>query len=170
MVDSIYSAIISNPHYQKSGIKLNITGNELKEFITAGVNPDDAEYFVHSTIFELINRKGLKISKIRSGGQSGVDEWGIKAGQQNGLRCSVLAPRGYRFRDENGEEHKGFKTFSDRFKEEYVDYDEWERKDSEGCWAYGMGEFNGFNAIEMLEYDIDLKILHINEREKQNNK
>ena len=167
IVDSIYSAIISNPHYRKSGIKLNVAGNGLKAFKTAGVNPDDVEHFIHHIIFRLINSKGLKISKIRSGGQSGADEWGITAGQQNGLRCSVLAPKGYRFRDENGEDHEGFKEFSDRFKEEYVDYDEWEKTDSESFCAYGFGEFNGFNAIDMLEYDIDLKIMHINEREKQ---
>lgn len=123
IVESIYSAITSNPHYRKSGIKLNIAGNGLKAFKTAGVTPDDAEHFVNYIIFGLVNSKGLKIFKIRSGGQSGADEWGIKAGQQNGLRCSVLAPKGYRFRDENGEEHEGFKEFSDRFKEEYVDYD-----------------------------------------------
>lgn len=44
------------------------------------------------------------------------------------------------------------------------------KKDSESFLAYGFAEFNGFNAIDMLEYDIDLKIMHINEREKQNNR
>lgn len=166
IVESIYSAITTNPHYRDSGIKLNIAGNGLKAFKMAGVNPDDAEHFVHSIIFGLVKSKGLKISMIRSGGQSGVDEWGIKAGQLHYLRCSILAPKGYRFRDENGKEHEGFKEFSDRFKEEYVDYDEWAKEDSESCLAYGLGEFNGFNAIDMLEYDIDLKIMHINEREK----
>lgn len=170
IVEGIYSAITTNPHYKESGIKLNIAGNGLKAYKTAGVNPDDAEFFVIDIIFSLKVIKALKISEIRSGGQSGADEWGIKAGQMHDLRCSILAPKGYRFRDENGEEHEGFEEFSARFKEEYVDYEEWEQKDSESCMAYGFAEFNGFNAIDMLEYDIDLKIMHINEREKQNNK
>ena len=67
-------------------------------------------------------------------------------------------------------QHEGFEEFSNWFKEEYVDYEEWEQKDSESCMAYGFAEFNGFNAIDMLEYDIDLKIMHINERENQNNR
>jgi len=32
-----------------------------------------------------------------------------------------------------------------------------------------MAAFNGFNSIDLLEFDIDLKIMHINEREQVQN-
>lgn len=37
-------------------------------------------------------------------------------------------------------------------------------KDTDGFWTFGLGEFNGFNALNMMEYDIDLKIMHMNAR------
>lgn len=44
----------------------------------------------------------------------------------------------------------------------YIDYDSWEKEDPDTCWNYGLAEFNGSNALEMQEWDIDLKIAHIN--------
>ena len=43
----------------------------------------------------------------------------------------------------------------------YIDYDEWERQDEESCWKYGLCEFNGFNHLDQLEWEIDLKIAHL---------
>ena len=43
----------------------------------------------------------------------------------------------------------------------YIDYDEWDKHDPIGSWDYGMCEFNGFNSLDMLQWDIDLKIAHI---------
>lgn len=46
----------------------------------------------------------------------------------------------------------------------YIDYDAWEEEDSDSFWNYGLCEFNGYNCLEMLEWDIDLKIVHINRK------
>jgi len=43
----------------------------------------------------------------------------------------------------------------------YIDYDEWERQDSEECWWYALAEQNSFNALDMMEWHIDLKIAQL---------
>ena len=43
----------------------------------------------------------------------------------------------------------------------YIDYDEWERLDNDGFWDYGFCSFNGFNSLDMQQWEIDLKIAHI---------
>lgn len=53
--------------------------------------------------------------------------------------------------------------------ESYIDYDAWEKANSKECWSYTSGEFGGFNAIDMLEHDIDVKISHMNQREREQN-
>jgi len=39
------------------------------------------------------------------------------------------------------------------------------QKDEES-FSWGLADFNGFNAIDMLEFEIDLKIMHINARNR----
>ena len=51
--------------------------------------------------------------------------------------------------------------------EAYIDYKAWEKEDSKGCWAYGLADFNGFNAIDMMEDMIDAKIYYMNKREQE---
>ena len=50
--------------------------------------------------------------------------------------------------------------------ESYIDYDAWEAEDSEGCWTFGTADFNIFNAIDMMEDDIDAKIYYLNQKEE----
>ena len=50
--------------------------------------------------------------------------------------------------------------------ETYIDYDAWEKADPTGFWDNALGEFNGFSCIDMLEESIDVKICHLNQREK----
>lgn len=61
---------------------------------------------------------GVKFSMIRSGGQTGVDEAGIQAAQDAGLKCSILAPKGFRMHREPGIELEGLSLFVKRFREE----------------------------------------------------
>ena len=55
---------------------------------------------------------------IRSGGQTGVDEAGIQAAQDAGLKCSILAPKGFRMHRGPGIELEGRSLFVKRFREE----------------------------------------------------
>ena len=43
----------------------------------------------------------------------------------------------------------------------YIDYDEWERLDNDSFWDYALADFNGYNGLDMQQWDIDLKIAHI---------
>jgi hypothetical protein len=113
----------------------------------------------------------VKILEVRSGGQSGVDEAGIIAAQRNKMKCSILAPKGFRWRDkkgdEKGDEKEGRTAFVNRFKEEYIDYEAWDKANSKEYTMYSFAENNCFNSLDMLQYDIDLKITHLNEKEKR---
>ena len=50
----------------------------------------------------------------------------------------------------------------------YIDYDAWEKANPLEALNYGLSEFGGFSGIDMLEEDIDIKIAHMNQRERQN--
>ena len=52
-----------------------------------------------------------------------------------------------------------------------INYDAIEKDDSpEGARAFQMGlaAFNAFNGFDFLQYDIDLKIMHLNAKNSQN--
>ncbi|MBQ3961144.1 MAG: hypothetical protein II683_05065 [Muribaculaceae bacterium] len=56
---------------------------------------------------------------------------------------------------------------ADGKEENYIDYKAWEKEDSESCWTFGLGDFNGFNAIDMMEDMIDAKIYYMNKMEQE---
>ena len=152
--------------YKEDGIRLNIAGNGLVTLLKSGVDTQTVAAFI-SNIFIACKDKGVKILEVRSGGQSGVDEAGIIAAQRNKMSCSILAPKGFRWRDKKGDEKEGKTAFVNRFKEEYIDHDAWDKANSKEYTMYSFAENNGFNGLDMLQYDIDLKITHLNEREKR---
>ena len=166
-VDELKCRIRSHPAYKESGIRLNVAGSGASTLKMNGADVKGACEFIQMVLLRMMSimyNGRLHVKEVRSGGQTGAEEAGIKAAQYAGVKCSVLAPKGYGMMDEDGVEHEGFEQFAARFKESYIDYDAWEAADSQGCWAYGFGEFNGFNAIDMMEYEIDLKIMHMNAR------
>ena len=166
-VKDLREKIRSHPSYSPKGTKLNIAGNGASSLARAGFSVEDAMDFITIVLSRTMSQydnNHLAIKEVRSGGQTGADEAGIIAAQGAGLKCSILAPKGYRMIDADGVEHADREEFISRFKESYVDYDEWDEKDPDGCWTYGLGEFNGFNALDQMQYDIDLKIMHMNSR------
>lgn len=151
--------------YKEDGIRLNIAGNGLVTLLKSGVDTMTVASFL-SMVYAACEEEGVKILEVRSGGQSGVDEAGIIAAQRRKLKCSILAPKGFRWRDKKGNEKEGKTSFVNRFKEEYIDYDAWDKSNADESLDFGLTEFNSCNYIEMLEWEIDLKITHLNEREK----
>lgn len=94
------------------GIKLNISGNGI---YTQGM---PSQEIVDSLVYQAIRGMmdaGITISEIRSGGQTGVDEAGIKAAQQLGIKAIVVAPRGYTFRNQEGRDINDETAFKQRF-------------------------------------------------------
>lgn len=165
-VKKIVQMIQNHSCYKEEGIRLNIAGNGLVTLLKSGVDTQSVAAFI-GMIFSACKQEGVEILEVRSGGQSGVDEAGIIAAQRNKVKCSILAPKGFRWRDKKGDEKEGRIAFEKRFKEEYVDYDAWKAAKPEDYEMFSFAEFNSFNGLDMLQYEIDLKIMHLNAREKE---
>ena len=98
----------------KENIKLNIAGNGIYDLKKYNITQEDLNNYVTEYLKELM-AQGVTISEIRSGGQTGVDEAGIIAAQRLGLKWSVNAPKGWKFRDINSKDISDKKQFLDRF-------------------------------------------------------
>ena len=158
--------IRNHTRYKEDGIRLNIAGNGLVTLLKSGVDTQTVASFL-SIVFSACQNEGVKILEVRSGGQSGVDEAGIIAAQRNKMKCSILAPKGFRWRDKKGDEKEGRTAFVNRFKEEYIDNKGLNKVNSKEYTMNNFTENNGFDALDTLRYDIDLKIMHLNEKEKK---
>jgi hypothetical protein len=56
-----------------------------------------------------------QIESIRTGGQTGIDEAGAKAGINLSLPTTILAPKGWTFRDISGQDISNEQQFKARF-------------------------------------------------------
>jgi hypothetical protein len=96
-------------------IKLNIAGNGIYTFAKNNfATQEELNQYVYNLLSEL-QKLGVTISKIRSGGQTGIDEAGIIAAQRLGIPASVHAPKDFRFRDASGKDRYDKKAFLERF-------------------------------------------------------
>ena len=114
LVDSIVQQL--NEVNAKS---LNIAGNGIytyKDKFTQ-VQLDGYVQALIQTINEHPDLKN-KIQSIRTGGQTGIDEAGAKAGVRLGIPTTVLAPKGYTFRNIHSKDISNEKEFKDRFNTE----------------------------------------------------
>jgi len=89
---------------KKHSISFNVAGNgitTLKGILTQ----NQCDEFTYSLFKEIINHIELKvkIKSFRSGGQTGFDEAGIKAGIKLGIDTTAYFPKGYRVRDLEGD-------------------------------------------------------------------
>lgn len=106
--DAILEKMLDKP------VKLNIAGNGMQT-LSKVTDQDTIDNEVYNYIKSLVD-DGAKISEIRSGGQTGVDEAGIKAAIRLGIPWTVVAPNGYKMRDNEGNDLTGKKAFIDRFR------------------------------------------------------
>jgi predicted Rossmann-fold nucleotide-binding protein len=83
----------------------------------AKYSQEDIDQYVYKLLKAVVESPDLKnrIESVVTGGQSGVDEAGAKAASRLGLKTTVLAPKGWRYRDEKGEEVRNEKKFKERF-------------------------------------------------------
>ena len=165
MAEEIVGKLKAHPNFKQEGLKLNIAGNGLPALSRHGITTWMIKNLLWYVFIRLKNEK-VHIGEIRSGGQTGVDEAGIIAAQQFRIKCSVLAPKGFRMHYEDGVEIEGREKFVERFREKYIEMDRWCKEREDDSFDWGIADFNGSNFIEMEEYDIDLKIMHLNAREK----
>lgn len=75
---------------------------------------DDYTYELLKRVTESPNLL-LPIESVRTGGQTGFDEAGAKAGSRLGIPTLVLAPKGWKFRNVKGQDIEDEKAFKARF-------------------------------------------------------
>ena len=100
---------------------LNIAGNGIYTFKQKGFdeNQNDLDNLVYNMLNKVVNSPNLKtkIESIRTGGQTGFDEAGAKAGMRLGIPTTILAPKGWKFRDVTGKDISNEKQFKSRFEQ-----------------------------------------------------
>lgn len=88
----------------KDEITFNIAGNGI--FTMKGImTQEECDDFTYNLLNKIINHKDIlvKIKSIRSGGQSGFDTSGIRAGIKLEIDTIAYFPKGFRIRDVNGD-------------------------------------------------------------------
>lgn len=95
---------------------LNIAGNGLHTLSKFYTQPE-IDIFTYKFLKAVLTSSNLKtkITHICSGGQTGFDEAGIKAALKLNIPTTILAPKGWMFRDENGNDICDEKLFKKRF-------------------------------------------------------
>ena len=94
-------------------IKLNVAGNGIYSLTNFG-NQDKVNNIV-TKVIEGLQKAGITISEIRSGGQTGVDEAGIIAAQRLNIPSSVHTTSNWKFRDSSGKDISDESSFKARF-------------------------------------------------------
>jgi len=91
-------------HEMKHAIVINIAGNGLYT-MKGAMTQEQCDTFTYQLLYEIINNPELKtrIKGIRSGGQTGFDEAGLKAGIKLKIDTVALYPKNYLIKDLNGD-------------------------------------------------------------------
>ena len=95
---------------------LNIAGNGIYT-MKGKYTQQQVDDFTYQFLKAVVESPDLKnkITSIRTGGQTGFDEAGAKAGAALGIPTSILAPKGWKFRDIDGNDISDEQQFKARF-------------------------------------------------------
>ena len=107
---------IENLGIKKEDIKINIAGNGIYTLSAPAYKQTQGQVdtFLRSVLDQL--SKKIKIKEIRSGGQTGIDEAGAKAGASLGLNTVVHTTSDNKFRPSNNQDVSGNQqAFRERF-------------------------------------------------------
>lgn len=101
----------------KREITVNIAGNGIYTLDKMrSVGQEEVDRYTFELLSAVVRDLGdKKIGLIRSGGQTGFDEAGIKAGMSLDIPTEVLAPKGWKLRDAKGIDHADEVAFKARF-------------------------------------------------------
>jgi len=96
---------------------LNIAGNGIYTMRDAGYSQEQVDDFTYQLIKAVVESPSLKtkITSIRTGGQTGFDEAGAKAAIKLGIPTTILAPKGWKFRNISGQDISNEQQFKSRF-------------------------------------------------------
>jgi 5'(3')-deoxyribonucleotidase len=183
------SKIVSvlNKYFESLGNKtfvLNVAGNGIAT-LKGSMTQHECDEFTYSLLKEINDHTNLKVKicAIRSGGQTGFDEAGIKAGLKMKLETTAYYPKNYRIRDLQGDKNLTREEVLKLYgvplrKKVYVDMDD-TICDYSGLWqiykskfpdvAYPQSKFGFFSrlkpipgaleALKELEVHYDIYIL-----------
>ena len=95
---------------------LNIAGNGIYTLNKYGYTQKMIDNLLEQIMNHLIkNNIDNTITSIRTGGQTGIDEAGAKAGMRLGIPTTILAPKGWKYRNIKGQDISDEKSFKERF-------------------------------------------------------
>lgn len=94
---------------------INIAGNGLYTTIKYGYTQEKCDALVEVYLSSLFGFLKQLPTLIRSGGQSGFDEAGLKAAVKLGIPALCVCPQGWKFMDQNGTTICDEKQFKNRF-------------------------------------------------------
>ena len=109
IAENLYNQIKTKE--KTDNLKINIAGNGISRMKQSQSYYND----LMTQILMKLQDKGVTISEIRSGGQTGIDEAGIIAAQRLGIPNEVHSPANFMFRDESGKDISDEQAFKDRF-------------------------------------------------------
>lgn len=99
-------------------IIINVAGNGIYTFKGTTLNQIDIDEYIFKYLnaFErYLKHFKIKIILIRSGGQTGADEAGLKAAVKLNIPALCLAPKGWKFRNQFGQDISDERKFKERF-------------------------------------------------------
>jgi hypothetical protein len=113
-VDKILSGLSEEFRNGTEGIGFNIAGNGIYTLSSKGISQEQTDAWI-TRVLEGVCESGVKVSTLRTGGQTGVDEAGAVAGVVLGIPTTVLAPKGWEFRNSSGKDSFDEGAFKARF-------------------------------------------------------
>lgn len=101
----------------KQGVSLNIAGNGIYT-MKGKYTQQEIDDYTYNLLKSVIDspKLNVNITSLRTGGQTGFDEAGAKAGIKLNIPTKILAPKGYTFRNINGQDISNESQFKERFK------------------------------------------------------
>jgi len=97
---------------------INFAGNGIYTLKEKGIDQERIDVLIEVLILYMLKQSDMNFS-IRSGGQTGVDEAALKAGDRLGLQTTCLTPKGWLFRDASGRDIRNEVLFKKRFGPDY---------------------------------------------------
>lgn len=114
LAEQIYEDIQSKG--KTKDLKINIAGNGIYTLS----KPQEYYNQLLEQILSALQQKGITISEIRSGGQTGIDEAGIIAAKRLGIKAIVHTTADFKFRDKNNKDISDEQAFKERFTRETI--------------------------------------------------
>ena len=110
-----FFGIINKLNLDQMHLKVNIAGHSIGGFSRFNIEQKNIDEFVLAILSYFNSYDEVQIVEIRSGGQTGADEAGAKAGEILNIKTIILAPRRWIYRNKNDDVYDDEAGFKKRF-------------------------------------------------------